>query len=349
LSGRRTYAVYKISGKDGSIIWRLGGKKSDFEQPFKFAGQHAAKISSYNDTHTVISFLDNAFLPVGDPSSWIDHSRGMIIALDTKEMKAELVQEFKHPHDGYAKGQGNMQLLPNGHAWICWRDKALHTEHSADGKLLMEAQFGAGIRNYRSFKYPWVGRPSQPPDVRSTAVQEDNGDRSTVVAVSWNGATEVHEWQVFQTNPAGKDRLLRAKTEKTGFETVVWMDGYISHVVVKAVDSNGEDLGEAPVIATLPTADELDDLEYRDTFMGLLTGSPIIGFILGLLVSVFAVVGVYKGYITTGRWNPFSWRRRQHVYESVPETDQAQSELDVRQKDNDASRQGLMDDSREND
>lgn len=38
LSGRRTYAVYKISHKDGSIVWRLGGKKSDFKIDGHFSG-----------------------------------------------------------------------------------------------------------------------------------------------------------------------------------------------------------------------------------------------------------------------------------------------------------------------
>ena len=57
---RYTSAIYKISGKDGSIIWRLGGKLSDFEADFNFSSQHTAKFYSQNSSVTVISFLDNA-------------------------------------------------------------------------------------------------------------------------------------------------------------------------------------------------------------------------------------------------------------------------------------------------
>jgi hypothetical protein len=57
---RYTSTIYKISGVDGSIIWRLGGRLSDFKQDFNFSSQHDAKFHSYNSTVTIISFLDNA-------------------------------------------------------------------------------------------------------------------------------------------------------------------------------------------------------------------------------------------------------------------------------------------------
>ena len=31
ISARRTCAVYKVNRKTGEVVWRLGGKKSDFE------------------------------------------------------------------------------------------------------------------------------------------------------------------------------------------------------------------------------------------------------------------------------------------------------------------------------
>src|SRR5215212_8482154 len=42
VSGRRTSAVYKIDRESGEVIWRLGGKKSDFEmgEGARFAYQH---------------------------------------------------------------------------------------------------------------------------------------------------------------------------------------------------------------------------------------------------------------------------------------------------------------------
>jgi len=60
VSIRYTCALYRISRDSGEIVWRLGGKKSDFEQDFTFLGQHDARVISQNDTVTVISFFDNA-------------------------------------------------------------------------------------------------------------------------------------------------------------------------------------------------------------------------------------------------------------------------------------------------
>lgn len=57
---RFTYAIYRVSHATGEVVWRLGGKLSDFEQNFNFSGQHDARIISQNETVTIISFLDNA-------------------------------------------------------------------------------------------------------------------------------------------------------------------------------------------------------------------------------------------------------------------------------------------------
>jgi hypothetical protein len=45
VSARETFAVYKIDRKTGEVMWRLGGKKSDFEMGpgTRFAYQHDAR------------------------------------------------------------------------------------------------------------------------------------------------------------------------------------------------------------------------------------------------------------------------------------------------------------------
>lgn len=60
LSARFTNTIYMISGQDGHIIWRLGGKFSDFNMDFTFSKQHHARFIESNSTRTVISFLNNA-------------------------------------------------------------------------------------------------------------------------------------------------------------------------------------------------------------------------------------------------------------------------------------------------
>ena len=141
-SGRHTDAIYKIA-QDGSIIWRLGGVKSDFDADFTFLRQHHARIHAHNSTHTIISLFDNA--KAEDIAEAITAcSRGVIVALrtDVRPMTATLLSEYRHP-DGpgaYTLGRGSTQLLPNGNVFSCWVNWCLHSEHTSDGRLIMKAQ-----------------------------------------------------------------------------------------------------------------------------------------------------------------------------------------------------------------
>lgn len=140
--------MYKVSRKTGEILWRLGGKKSNFKQSFKLGGQHAVKLIDTNDTHTTISMLDNADGP-GKPAITHPYSRGLIVQLDTKAMTAKVLTEFPHPERGHAFDRGNAQLLSNGNMWMAWTNGALQSEHAPDGTLLMKARFRAGVSSYR--------------------------------------------------------------------------------------------------------------------------------------------------------------------------------------------------------
>ena len=141
VSGRHTDSLYKIT-PDGSITWRLGGIKSDFESDFEFAKQHHSRILEHNSTHTIISLLDNAKMGEEELAT-AEFSRGMIVALrtDVRPMTGTLVAEYGHP-DGpgtYTMGRGSFQVLPSGNVFTCWVHGCQHSEHSADGKLVMEA------------------------------------------------------------------------------------------------------------------------------------------------------------------------------------------------------------------
>ena len=121
ISTRHADTIYKISKDDGSIIWRLhgqGGKRSDFEMiNLNFTRQHHVKIHKQNETHTIISFLDNATGADPQPASsrW---SRGIFAAINENTMEAELIAHFDHPHQGHAFRRGSMQPLPNGNVFM---------------------------------------------------------------------------------------------------------------------------------------------------------------------------------------------------------------------------------------
>ncbi len=142
MSSRHTDTIYKIL-PDGSIDWRLGGVVSDFKANFEFSHQHNARVIMCNETHTVLSFFDNATkTPIKEATS--ECSRGLVVELHTaaRPMTARILQKFSHP-DGpgnYCIARANIQILPNGNAWICWVDGLLSTEHAPDGTLLMTAR-----------------------------------------------------------------------------------------------------------------------------------------------------------------------------------------------------------------
>ena len=122
LSSRHTDTIYKISGANGSIIWRLGGKRSDFSASFEFSRQHDVRYRGQNGTHMFISILDNA---KGQDSQGNTNlfSRGLLIAIDESRMEASVQAHYDHPY--HARGplvprRGNYQLLPNGHVLMGW-------------------------------------------------------------------------------------------------------------------------------------------------------------------------------------------------------------------------------------
>ena len=59
VSGRHTSAIYKISRRDGSIIWRLGGRHSDFTMDFAMGYQHDVRLVEETEWRTALSFFNN--------------------------------------------------------------------------------------------------------------------------------------------------------------------------------------------------------------------------------------------------------------------------------------------------
>src|SRR5215211_3540525 len=246
VSARETFAVYKIDRKSGEIIWRLGGKKSDFEMEpgSRFSFQHDARrlpdgtISIFDDGNTVFHGL----VPEA-----IEESRGLVLDVDEKKMKASLVREYRHPDKQYADASGNVQLLPNSNMFIGW-GRALHfSEFSHDGKqLLFDGKLPEGNRSYRAFRYEWIGDPTD----RPACVAERTSKNEVTLYASWNGATEVESWQVL-AGPRS-DRLESVgSAPRNGFETTMVVSTSDQYVAVRAKGYSGSVLGTTDPIDTL--------------------------------------------------------------------------------------------------
>ena len=131
VSSRRTFTLYKVSRKTGAIVWRLGGKKSSFKQDTTWVGQHGARVQSQNETHIVVSMMDNAKFSNSLPKSH-KNSRALFLVLHLTEqpMRAETLLSIDQPLGSYNMARGNVQVLPNDNIHVCWVKKCLLSEHT---------------------------------------------------------------------------------------------------------------------------------------------------------------------------------------------------------------------------
>ena len=114
VSARNTWAAYKVSRRTGRILWRLGGKRSDFTigRGARFEWQHDVR----EHAHGLVSVFDNAAAPQEEPQS-----RALLLALDTKRMHVSLEHAYTHrPERVLSHFLGNAQLLGNGDVFVGW-------------------------------------------------------------------------------------------------------------------------------------------------------------------------------------------------------------------------------------
>ncbi len=235
VSSRTTSTVYKIDRKSGDIIWRLGGKKSDFEMgpSARFAYQHDAR----RQPDGTLTIFDNGILNVND------QSYGLVLDLDEDKMTAIPVREYPHPEGRLAGTQGNVQVLPNGNVFIGWGSNPLFSEFSRDGELLFNASFPPEVESYRAFRFPWGGQPSDQPSV----VAERRPYGEVTLYASWNGATEVATWEVL-AGPNLDELEVVASAPRKGFETAITVETTEAYVGVRAKNGSGRVLGTAEAV-----------------------------------------------------------------------------------------------------
>ncbi|KAK5163442.1 uncharacterized protein LTR77_010624 [Saxophila tyrrhenica] len=335
LSARHTNTLYKVSHEDGSIVWRLEADHGDFkylDDDAKFRRQHHARVVSANETHSLVTVFNNARgtgkaeHPLGEAST------GLLLSLrtDTKPMTVDVAAKYERPGGKYTAARGSVQMLDNGNAFVGWAKHSLQSEHAPDGRTLMQAQFRhEGANTYRAYKYEWVGRPQAPPDVHSAAIDGVKEEVNTIVHVSWNGATEVHSWNLYKTNPNGEGRELVGSTLRQGFESMISYQGYASYVVVEALDADGNALGESRTIETLPPSDLIshvvaDEAQWLQAHsvtsqsgsrLSVLE-SPIVTYILGVVSCAITVL--VAALLWRARHGGSSWMQRK-PYEPVGE------------------------------
>lgn len=233
ISGRHTWTVYKIDRRTGQILWRLGGKRSDFKlgPGVQFAWQHNPLPAGEN----TIRLFDNENDGNGPA---LAQSRVIWIHLDTSTKTATLVKAIAHPKGLSAQSQGNAQALDNGDTFVGWGQLGRVSDFDPQGKLLFDASLTDGSDTYRAYRANWAGQP----DTKPTASARTNADGTTTVHAIWNGATAVATWRILAGSAVTTLTPVRT-TPWNGLDTTVKIAGIPQEVEVEALDARGSVIG----------------------------------------------------------------------------------------------------------
>jgi hypothetical protein len=232
VSARNTWAAYKVSRHTGRILWRLGGKRSDFTlgKGAWFEWQHDVR----EHANGVVTVFDNAAAPQEEPQS-----RALLLALDLKRKHASLARAYTHrPAPVLSHFLGNAQLLDSGDVFVGWGGSPYVTEFTRSGAIAFDARLPHGGQSYRAFRFPWVGRPADRPTLAAQA---------HLLHATWNGATEVASWQLLQ-GASASDLQGGPLVPRTGFETVLTPTPQARYAAVVALDRSGAPLGTSATV-----------------------------------------------------------------------------------------------------
>ena len=228
ISGRNVSTVYLVA-RDGHIVWRLGGKQSDFgpRAAVGFAFQHNARLHG-----NLLTMFDNGGIPRVEP-----FSRPLVLRLDVPAKRATIVRTFQPPKKIASPYEGNLQLLSGGGAFVGWGGIRQMSEFAADGRLLLQLKLPYGD-TYRAYLSTWNGRPATSPAV---AVEGKS------LYVSWNGKTGIARWQLLAGSDAAHLEPVKEQAW-SGLEDVITLAGTSGAVAVRALDAQGTVLGTSKVI-----------------------------------------------------------------------------------------------------
>ncbi|HET7127779.1 MAG TPA: arylsulfotransferase family protein [Gaiellaceae bacterium] len=229
ISGRNTSALYLLR-RDGSIVWRLGGKRSDFgpAAAVMFRYQHNARFHGAS----TISLFDNGATPKEEP-----YTRPLVLHIDAATKTARVVKTFVHPKKLSSPFEGNLELLPGGGAFVGWGGIRKLTEFSPTGKIRFQMTLPYGD-TYRGYRLPWSGSPGGKPLVSV------DGDR---VYASWNGKRGIARWQVLSGADADHLSVISSRPW-SGLETTIGLETPPKTVAVRALDAAGHTLGRSETL-----------------------------------------------------------------------------------------------------
>ena len=120
------------------------------------------------------------------------------------------MKTFVHPKKLSSPFEGNLELLPDGGAFVGWGGIRKVTEFAPAGKVRFQMTLPYGD-TYRGYRLPWTGDPGGKPLVAVV------GDR---VYASWDGKRGIARWQVI-AGPDADHLAVIASRPWGGLETMI--------------------------------------------------------------------------------------------------------------------------------
>jgi hypothetical protein len=230
ISGRHTWAFYKVDRQTGAVIWTCGGRDSDFEMgpDTHFAFQHHVVPHPQG----LVTIFDNE----GGPPNEARQSRALVLRVDERRRKVSFVRQYRHRPPVLSEAEGSVQPLGEYpcNMFVGWGDSTYFTEYDRDGEVVLDARLNAtGVLSYRAFQDSWRGTPHTPP--RLTVVRRGHAAR---LYASWNGSTEHRGWRVLG-GPGQHALSTMGVSGSHGFETEIRLGHAPSHLAVEPLDSSG--------------------------------------------------------------------------------------------------------------
>ena len=230
ISCRHMSQCLKINRTTGEIIWKLGGKRNQFQfinEDTVFAKQHDIQPVPGSPNHYTIFDNGNGTF-----------SRGVEYKLDLQNMTAEKVWQYRATPDRRTGFMGNVQRLPNGNSLINWANAGFPkpTEVTPGGNVVYEAKFSIPSLVYRIFKFDWKGVLPEPYLIAESSAK--------TVRLIFNkfGDTSVVSYNIYG-DPFENPTSLVANTSKTWFDikTNSLINNINYYFRVKAINSAGQE------------------------------------------------------------------------------------------------------------
>ncbi|OJK03024.1 hypothetical protein ASPACDRAFT_40339 [Aspergillus aculeatus ATCC 16872] len=232
LNGRHTWEVYAVERPSGEVMWTFNGETGGdwgiIPEESSFRWQYHTRVREIGDDFVIFSMFVNHNYEGANATSGTAPTVGREFHLSlppTKDMSPLTLNTFNESVSLWSDSFGSMDYVPDVQntttRFISYGQLPLLREFKVGPganvtDLKWEARYGSDneVVGYRAYKGAWTGLPSAAPKLSVEA----NG----TAFVSWNGATAVTAWKVYQAADRNETALTEIGiAQYRGFETAI--------------------------------------------------------------------------------------------------------------------------------